>query len=78
MIHRMKSINAKVKVAMLFGSNSWIDNSVTEEMGEECPEQFSVYTIRAGHHVYADSPYQFNTIVKQIFETCDNNESESN
>ena len=76
MIHRMKSINAEVKVAMLFGSNSWIDNSATEEIGEEHPEQFSVHTIRAGHHVYADSPYQFNTIVKRIFEKCDN-ESES-
>jgi pimeloyl-ACP methyl ester carboxylesterase len=72
MIHRMQYINAEVKVAMLFGSHSWIDNTVTEEMESERPEQFTVYTVDgAGHHVYADKPVRFNKIVKGIFETCD-------
>ncbi len=72
MIHRMRYINAQVKVAMLFGSQSWIDNTVTEEIEAERPEQFIVHTIiGAGHHVYADKPFHFNKIVKAIFETCD-------
>ena len=73
MILRMKDIHPQIKVAMLFGSESWIDNTVTEEMEDERPEQFTVHTVSgAGHHVYADRPYSFNKIVKGIFETCDN------
>ena len=72
MILRMKHINPQIQVAMLSGSESWIDNSVTEEMKEERPQQFTVHTVRgAGHHVYADKPNSFNELVNGIFEKCD-------
>ncbi|XP_028392461.1 protein ABHD4-like isoform X2 [Dendronephthya gigantea] len=72
MIHRMKYINAQIKVTMLFGSHSWIDNSMTEQMVKEHPNQFSTYTISgAGHHVYADQPQYFNSVMTGICESFD-------
>ena len=73
MINRIKLISPEIKVSMLLGSESWIDNAVTEEMEVECPEQFTVHTIAgAGHHVYADRPYHFNKVVNEISQASDN------
>lgn len=72
MIHRMKCINAQTKVTMLFGSDSWINNSMVEQMVTEHPDQFRSYTISdAGHHVYADQPQYFNSMMVGICETYD-------
>ena len=73
MLLRIKELQDHIKVAMLFGGELWVDNSMTEEMAAEMPDQFEVHTLRnCGHHVYADQPELFNQLVKSMCEIVDN------
>lgn len=73
MVHRIKDLNTQVKVAMLLGGDSWIQNRITsEKLKAERPDNFEVHIIRdAGHHVFADEPLQFNGLVKHLFNSVD-------
>ena len=75
MMHRMDELSPQLKVSMLFGSRTWIDDVFTE-IQERRPDQFQVVTIKnAGHHVFADRPEEFNEVVKGIFMKVDKLES---
>lgn len=76
MVLRMKYLNPEVKVSMVFGSNSWIDNSIAAQIFAELrPDQFETNVIRdAGHHIYADQPEEFNELMVGKFERVDEEE----
>ena len=67
MMHRIEDLNPKVKVFMIFGSRTRIDDSLSIDVKARRPEQFEICRIRnAGHHVFADRPDAFNQMVKEI------------
>ena len=67
MMHRIEELNPEVKVFMLFGSRTRIDDSISNDIKAKRPEQFEICSIKnAGHHVFADRPDAFNKVVKEI------------
>ncbi|XP_065674846.1 1-acylglycerol-3-phosphate O-acyltransferase ABHD5 [Hydra vulgaris] len=65
MIHRIKEINANVCMTVLFGSRSWMDTTSGYSIKYlRYPSEVNVKIINgAGHHIFADSPSEFNTAV---------------
>ncbi|CAB4033287.1 1-acylglycerol-3-phosphate O-acyltransferase ABHD5 [Paramuricea clavata] len=67
MMHRIEDLTPDVKVFMLFGSRTRIDDSISNDILTRRPEQFEICSIKnAGHHVFADRPDAFNEKVKEI------------
>ena len=67
MMHRIEELSAAVKVFMLFGSRTRIDDTISNDIKSRRPEQFEICSIKnAGHHAFADRPEEFNRIVKEI------------
>jgi pimeloyl-ACP methyl ester carboxylesterase len=75
MIKRIHEIKDDVDITLVYGSKSWVDHSSGEVIKRARPNSYvKVHVIdNAGHHVYADRPEKFNTI---ITDTCDKSEEE--
>lgn len=71
MIHRIKDLDDRIPITLIYGSRSWIDSTAGDKIKEMRPN--SVVNIRiingAGHHVYADKPDIFN---QYVIDACSN------
>jgi abhydrolase domain-containing protein 4 len=70
MINRINEMRCDVPITLIYGSRSWVDNSSGEVIKKLRPHSYvKSYVInQAGHHVYADKPEEFNSIV---VKTCE-------
>lgn len=70
MINRIHELDKNVPLTLIYGSRSWVDNASGEVIKKIRPNSYvKSYIINmAGHHVYADKPEEFNSI---IVKTCD-------
>jgi len=70
MIHRVKEIDSKIPMTVLYGSRSWMDSSSGYNIKYLRDKSYvDVQIIKgAGHHIYADRPDEFNMCVNNI---CD-------
>ena len=68
MIHRIASVDKNVPMTMIHGGDSWMsrDHSfATKHLRSGSYVDIQVIS-DAGHHVYADQPDDFNTVVDKI------------
>jgi abhydrolase domain-containing protein 4 len=70
MINRIHEMRDDVPLTLVYGSKSWVDHSSGNIIKNARPKSYvNVHVIHnAGHHVYADQPQEFNSI---IVKTCD-------
>ncbi|CAI2302366.1 unnamed protein product [Caenorhabditis sp. 36 PRJEB53466] len=70
MIKRFNGIDKSVGVTFVYGSKSWIDPGPAMDIQQAREDSYvDIKIIRgAGHHVYADDPDAFNSIVLDIVE----------
>ncbi|KAK4884118.1 hypothetical protein RN001_000389 [Aquatica leii] len=73
MVQRIDKLDKKIPITLLYGSRSWVDNSVGEIIKEKlCDSYVQLQVISgAGHHVYADKPEVFN---KYVIAACEYSE----
>lgn len=78
MIKRISPPNlaASVPLTLVHGARSWVDSSTGERVKELRPLSYVQvhYVRRAGHHVHADQPEAFNSVVKEVCCLVDRNE----
>lgn len=69
LINRIHEMRDDVPLTLIYGSKSWVDHTSGEVIKKLRPRSYvNVHIInRAGHHVYADRPEKFNSI---IVKTC--------
>lgn len=69
MIKRIHQMREDVPLTLVYGSKSWVDHSSGSVIKKLRPQSYvNVHIINeAGHHVYADKPEEFNSI---IVNTC--------
>ena len=85
LILRFSGIDENLRVAVVYGENSWIKPKLSdvrlEEAGVRNVERVEFFTIpEARHHVYADQFEEFNEILLKIVKTngkSTNSESQS-
>lgn len=70
MIKRIHEMRDDVPLTLIYGSKSWVDHSSGKVIKSLRPKSYvKVHVIDgAGHHVYADKPDEFNSI---IVKTCE-------
>ena len=76
MLKRIDSeLDPSVPISFVYGNRSWMDPSSGEKVRELRPQSYvRVYRIaRAGHHVHADKPEEFNQAVNNILKIVDRN-----
>lgn len=75
MIKRIHEMRDDVPLTLIYGSKSWVDSSSGDIIKQSRPNSYTKsYVInKCGHHVYADRPEEFNSIV---VKTCDLSDSE--
>ena len=68
-------LNPSVPISFIYGNQSWFDPSSGEKARELRPQSYvRVYRIaRAGHHVHADKPEEFNQAVNNVLKIVDRN-----
>ena len=68
-------LDPSVPISFVYGNRSWMDPSSGEKVRELRPQSYvRVYRIaRAGHHVHADRPEEFNQAVNNILKIVDRN-----
>ena len=73
MIHRIGNVDGNIPITMIYGSRSWIDhNSGYQTRFLRSGSYVDVQLIKgAGHHVYADRPDAFNSVVEKICQSLD-------
>ena len=76
MIHRVKEIDSKIPMTVLYGSRSWMDSSSGYNIKYLRDKSYvDVQIIKgAGHHIYANRPVEFNVCVNDV---CDKVAEES-
>ena len=76
MLERIPGIDKDVPISFIFGSRTWMDQSVAEKTRMLRPESSTgVHFIKgAGHHVYADQSDAFNSKVMEICATMERGE----
>ena len=78
MINRISppGLPVSVPLTLVYGARSWMDNSTGEKVKELRPHSYVQvhYVRRAGHHVHADQPEAFNSVVKEVCCLVDQNE----
>lgn len=69
LINRIHEMRDDVPLTLIYGSKSWVDNTSGDIIKKSRPKSYvNVHIInQAGHHVYADTPSEFNSI---IVKTC--------
>ncbi|KAF5305110.1 hypothetical protein FQA39_LY09372 [Lamprigera yunnana] len=77
MIKRIGMLDKNLPITLLYGSRSWVDNSVGELIKNQRPDSYVQLQIisGAGHHVYADKADVFN---KYVTGACDYTEGVGN
>ncbi|GIX93292.1 1-acylglycerol-3-phosphate O-acyltransferase ABHD5 [Caerostris darwini] len=75
MMYRLNNLDWKIPITFVYGSRSWINRQPGLQIKYSRLNSFvDVQVIEgAGHHVYADKPQEFNSMMNRI---CDNLESE--
>lgn len=69
MLPRLKDLHSEVSVTVVYGADSWVSQIPVETFTSLGLSRVQVQVIdNAGHHVYADQPDQFNTIVLNILQ----------
>ncbi|CAG9804311.1 unnamed protein product [Chironomus riparius] len=70
MMNRIHEMDESIPITLIYGSKSWVDNASGDIIKKTRPNSYvkSYIINQAGHHVYADRPEEFNSI---IVETCD-------
>lgn len=73
MIHRVTNIPDHVPITMIYGAKSWMDSNTGNLVKYLRNTSYvDVQVVKgAGHHVYADQPAPFNTLVAQICDMVD-------
>lgn len=73
MVNRMAELREDVPISFIYGSRSWIDRQPgIQTKYTRVNSYVDVQIISAsGHHVYADKPEQFNSLVRRICERAD-------
>ncbi|XP_070504564.1 1-acylglycerol-3-phosphate O-acyltransferase ABHD5-like isoform X2 [Chironomus tepperi] len=76
MINRIHEMDENIPITLIYGSRSWVDNASGDIIKKTRPNSYVKSHIinQAGHHVYADRPEEFNSI---IVETCDLSDKEN-
>ncbi|GFU49176.1 hypothetical protein NPIL_261611 [Nephila pilipes] len=74
MMHRLNSLDWKVPITFVYGSRSWVNRQPGLQIKYSRLNSFvDVQVIEgAGHHVYADKPQEFNSLINRV---CDDLES---
>ncbi|GBM45398.1 Protein ABHD4 [Araneus ventricosus] len=74
MMYRLNSLDWKIPITLVYGSRSWINRQPGLQIKYSRLNSFvDVQVIEgAGHHVYADKPQEFNSLINRV---CDNLES---
>jgi abhydrolase domain-containing protein 5 len=74
MINRIHQMQTNVPISLIFGSRSWVDSTSGEVIKRHRPNSYvNSYIIeKAGHHVFADKPEEFNKIVTEICKLPEN------
>jgi len=73
LISRMKHLHPDIPLTLLYGENSWMlslfdFDSIRDEIPNQC--YFEMHQIdKAGHHIFADNPKQFNQFVNLACDT---------
>lgn len=80
MINRIHLLDENVPITLIYGSRSWVDNSSSEVIKKVRPNSYvkSYIINQAGHHVYADKPEEFNSIISTTCDLVDNINEEGN
>ena len=76
MLKRIDSgLDPSVPISFIYGNRSWMDPSSGEKVRELRPLSYvRIYRIaRAGHHVHADRPEEFNQTVNNVLKIVDRN-----
>ena len=73
MIHRIANVDQNVPMTMIHGANSWISCDPSYETRYMRSGSYVDIQVipEAGHHVYADQPDVFNTVVDKICQRED-------
>ncbi|KAG8200343.1 hypothetical protein JTE90_028525 [Oedothorax gibbosus] len=74
MMYRLNSLDVKVPITFIYGSRSWVNRQPGLQIKYSRLNSFvDVQVIEgAGHHVYADKPNEFNTLLNRICDSFDN------
>jgi len=76
MIDRLPQLKEGVPITFVYGSRSWMDNSPAYQMQLDLRTESYVRVEiinGAGHHVYADQPEAFNSLIGEIGDIVDSN-----
>lgn len=79
MIKRIHQIRDDVDITLVYGSKSWVDHSSGEIIKKARPNSnVKIHVINhAGHHIYADTPDEFNFIINKTCESaCEDEQSD--
>ena len=70
------TLASSVPLTFVYGARSWMDSSTGERVQELRPRSYVQvhYVRRAGHHVHADQPEAFNSVVREVYCLVDQNE----
>ena len=74
MLKRIDSeLDPSIPISFIYGNRSWMDPSSGEKIRELRTQSYvRVYRIpRAGHHVHADRPEEFNQAVNNVLKIVD-------
>ena len=66
---------SSVPITFIYGTRSWMDSSTGDKVREYRPNSYVdiKYVHRAGHHLHAENPEEFNEIVNKILLVVDEN-----
>ena len=69
----ISELSPSVPVSFIYGARSWMDSSAGERIREARSTSYvNIHFIKkAGHHVHAEQPEQFNTTVNHILSVVD-------
>ncbi|XP_015516800.2 (Lyso)-N-acylphosphatidylethanolamine lipase isoform X1 [Neodiprion lecontei] len=72
-VKRMDQLKDDIPITLLYGSRSWVDNTVGDIIKQKRSNSYvNVQVISgAGHHVYADKSETFNKHILEACELCD-------
>ncbi|KAK3584561.1 hypothetical protein CHS0354_030567 [Potamilus streckersoni] len=79
MIKRIQRIEKSIPMTLIYGSRSWITHDTGDHVRLVRNDSYvDVQVIRgAGHHVYADEPQAFNTLVQNILDNIDSSQDDT-
>lgn len=69
-------LEPSVPISFIYGVRSWMDSSTGKRISEARPSSYVDinYIKRAGHHVHAEQPEEFNRVLNHICSTVDSNQ----